>query len=150
MRTLLIFLTLAALLVACGSNDASSTGRTSAEGIASSGSATQDAPEKEVPLGQATYVKNCGTCHQMDGAGVPGLYPPLASDWVTGDEKRLIGVILNGQQGEIMVNGEKWNGAMPAFGYLKDEEVAALLTYIRQNFGNQASAITAQQVAAAR
>ncbi len=97
--------------------------------------------------GKTIYNKFCLVCHQANGSGVDGLYPPLVNtDWVKGDKERLIKIILNGQEGPIEVNGETYNNVMPAQDFLKNDEVAAVLTYIRQNFENNASAITAQEV----
>ncbi len=101
--------------------------------------------------GQEIYQWYCGACHQRDGKGDSGRFPPLAGvDWVTGDEKRLIGVVLNGLEGAIEVNGVTYNSAMPQHSFLTDQQVADVLTYIRSNFGNDASAITAEQVAEVR
>jgi len=97
--------------------------------------------------GKSIYNKFCLVCHQADGSGVEGLYPPLVNtDWVQGDKERLIKVVLNGQEGPIEVNGESYNNVMPAQDFLKNNEVAAVLTYIRQNFENNASAVTASDV----
>lgn len=95
----------------------------------------------------------CVTCHQAQGQGVPGAFPPLAnSEWVTGSEERLIRVLLNGLTGEIKVHGNTYNGLMPAFGQgaggfnWSDERIAHVLTYIRQEWGNQAGAIDTAKV----
>lgn len=110
----------------------------------------KEAEETEHP-GAAIYSQNCGTCHQSDGSGVSGLYPPVSdSDWIDGDKTRLINVILNGLSGPIEVNGESYNNAMPQFSYLNDEQIADLLTYLRQNFGNDADEITPREVAGVR
>jgi mono/diheme cytochrome c family protein len=86
-----------------------------------------------------------------DGNGVPGLNPPLAkTDWVTGDKKRLINVILKGLNDPIEVNGEEYANPMPAQEFLSDQEIADVLTYIRASFGNKASAVTAAEVKAQR
>ena len=101
--------------------------------------------------GQEIYQWYCGACHQRDGKGDSGRFPPLAGvDWVTGDEKRLINVVLNGLEGAIEVNGEMYNGAMPQHSFLSDQQIADVLTYIRGSFGNQASEITAEQVSEVR
>lgn len=100
----------------------------------------------------------CNTCHQSTGLGTPGAIPPLvASEWVTGSEERLIRIVLHGLQGPINVKGVAYNSAMPAFGKVAgsgynwtDEKVAAVLTYIRQEWGNQAAPITADKVSAIR
>ena len=101
--------------------------------------------------GQEIYQWYCGACHQRDGKGDSGRFPPLAGvDWVTGDEKRLINVVLNGLEGSIEVNGEMYSGAMPQHSFLSDQQIADVLTYIRSSFGNQASEITAEQVSEVR
>lgn len=108
---------------------------------------------KPVPTdaGKKVYLKSCMVCHQADGAGVPGLNPPLGkTDWVTGDKKRLINVVLKGLENEIEVNGEVYANPMPAQPQLTDQEIADVLTYIRKNFGNKASAVTPAEVKAMR
>ena len=83
--------------------------------------------------------------------GVAGVFPPLAgAEWVLGDEKVLTSILLHGVNGELVVKGTTYNGAMPAFGTLPDEEIAAVLTHIRSEWGNQAPPITAATVAAQR
>ena len=95
----------------------------------------------------------CVTCHQANGMGVPGAFPPLVNtDWVTGSEERLIRILLNGLNGEIKVNGATYNGVMPAFGQgaggynWSDDRIAHVLTYIRQEWGNTAGAIDPAKV----
>lgn len=101
--------------------------------------------------GAEIYNWYCGACHQRDGKGDSGRFPPLAGvDWVTGDAKRLISVVLNGMEGPIEVNGETYNSAMPQHSFLTDEQISDVLTYIRSNFGNDAPAITPEQVTEVR
>ena len=102
--------------------------------------------------GAKIYGTVCGACHQAQGTGVHGMYPPLAgSEWVTGSEERLIRVILHGLTGEIQVNGETYNSMMPPFGAaMKDAEVAAVASYIRSSFTNKAPPVTAATVAKVR
>lgn len=93
----------------------------------------------------------CATCHQPDGRGLDASgFPPLTGTrWVQGDEQRLIKLVLKGLQGPIEVNGKKYGGHVPMTpfeGMLNDEEVAAVLTYVRNAFGNKASAIRPEQV----
>ncbi|MEX0748084.1 MAG: sugar-binding protein, partial [Rhodothermales bacterium] len=86
-------------------------------------------------------------CHQRDGNGAPPRYPPLAgTEWVLGDSRRLISVIVTGLEGPIDVNGESYDNVMPQHSFLDDEAVAEVATYIRQNFGNTASAVRADEV----
>jgi mono/diheme cytochrome c family protein len=109
------------------------------------------APDSTQVLGQKIYSQYCLVCHQSSGSGVPNMYPPLAkSDWVQGEKTRLIQVLLNGLSGQIKVNNETYNQVMPSHSFLKDEEIAAVLSYVRQNFGNQAEAITPEEVKALR
>jgi len=101
--------------------------------------------------GKQLYGAKCAACHQASGMGVAGVFPPLAgAEWVVGDEKVLASILLHGVQGELVVKGSTYNGVMPAFGTLADEEIAAVLTYIRSEWGNQAPAITAATVMAQR
>lgn len=104
-------------------------------------------------LGKEIYAKEgyCATCHQPDGKGLPASgFPPLsATKWVTGNDERLIKIVLKGLLGPIEVNGQKYPGQVPMTpfgGLLKDEEVAAVLTYVRNSFGNQGPAILPDQV----
>lgn len=101
--------------------------------------------------GARVYNIYCGTCHQRNGKGAGGRFPPLAgTTWVTGNKNLLISLVLKGMEGPIEVNGQQFNGTMPQHSFLKDEEVADVLTYIRQNFGNTASEVTSDEVAAVR
>jgi mono/diheme cytochrome c family protein len=107
---------------------------------------------QQAPDGRQLYATTCSACHQLTGLGLPEVYPPLAgSEWVTGDEERLIRVVLHGLTGEIEVAGETVSGAMPAWGEsLDDASVAAVLTYIRGTWSNAAPAITPATVARVR
>lgn len=102
--------------------------------------------------GAEIYASRCQTCHQKNGQGVPGVFPPVDnSEWVTGDKGRLIRIILNGMAGEVEVNGTTYSGSMPPWGsFLSDEEVAQVSTYVRQSWSNDASEVTAEEVAAVR
>ncbi len=89
-------------------------------------------------------------CHGAQGTGVPGTFPPLASNpVVTGDANKVIGIVLNGLHGSISVSGQTYNGMMPAWkGTLSNKDVADVVTYIRGSLGsNKASAVTEAQVA---
>jgi mono/diheme cytochrome c family protein len=106
---------------------------------------------KTMERGAKVYENLCGTCHQPDGNGVPSLNPPLkGTDWVTGDKTRLINIVLKGLQEKITVNGEEYENVMPAQDYLSDQEVADVLTYVRNSFGNKAGGISPNEVKALR
>ena len=111
--------------------------------------------------GKEVYTKigpgggGCVTCHQPTGMGMPVAFPPLAgSDWVKGDKERLIKILLYGLMGEIEVNGVKFNGAMPPPGIppgaLNDQQIADVLTFVRNSWGNSASAVSPSEVAVIR
>jgi len=105
----------------------------------------------ESEQGMALYGKYCLACHQTDGSGVPGMYPPLINtDWITGDKARLIELVLKGQQGEIEVNGKIFKGVMPPHLFLTDEQIASVLSYVRSNFGNRSDSVLSEDVAAVR
>jgi mono/diheme cytochrome c family protein len=112
--------------------------------------------KKLFELGAEVYRReaHCITCHQADGQGLPAAqFPSVAkSEWVNGDPRRLIRIVLHGLMGPIEVNGTKYPGQVPmtAFKGLSDREVAGVVTYVRNAFGNQGSAVTPAQVAAER
>ncbi|PIA79672.1 cytochrome C [Gaetbulibacter sp. 4G1] len=107
--------------------------------------------KKIVSRGHELYLKYCAACHQDDGHGAGGRFPTLVdTEWVTGDKARLIKVILRGLKGNIEVKGESFSGLMPQHSFLKDEEVAGILTFIRTNLGNNASTIEVNEVSAVR
>lgn len=117
-----------------------------------SGEAPAAAPVDPIVLGRGVYAQVCASCHQPNGMGLPPAFPPLAnSEWVTGSEDRLIRIVLHGLQGPITVAGTEFNGVMPAAGpgsgfNLSPERIAAVLTFIRQEWGNSAPPVTVDKV----
>ncbi len=106
---------------------------------------------KEPEGGEGVYKAVCATCHQADGKGMPGAFPALAgSSWVALDPETPIRIVLKGLGGPIEVNGQAFNSMMPPPAGLDDKKIAEVLTFVRSSFGNQASAITAEQVAKVR
>ena len=101
--------------------------------------------------GKQLFGAKCAACHQGSGLGVAGVFPPVAaSEWVLGDEKILTNILLHGVNGEMVVKGNKYNGAMPAWKSLSDDELAAVLTYIRSEWGNAAAPIMADTIKSQR
>ena len=101
--------------------------------------------------GKGIYEANCGACHQPNGKGLPGAFPPLAeSDFLQGEREDVLAVALFGLSGPITVNGQEYNGVMPSMGHLKDEDLAAALTYVLNSWGNSYAAVTPSEVAALR
>jgi mono/diheme cytochrome c family protein len=98
-------------------------------------------------IGKKVYTQHCMTCHQVDGVGAQNMIPPLIkTDYVLGDKARLIRILLNGMKGEIKVNGDMYSNEMPSQALLKDNEIAAVLTYVRKSFGNKATSVTMGEV----
>lgn len=96
--------------------------------------------------GSILFNTYCASCHQRDGKGDNNRFPPLAgSDWVVGDKERLIRILLNGLQEEILVNGKTYNGIMPQHNHLDDHAIASILTYIRTRF-NKAGVVNSLEV----
>jgi mono/diheme cytochrome c family protein len=107
------------------------------------------------PRGKLLYDVACLVCHQANGLGTPGQFPPLAgSEWVIAEgPNRLVRIVLSGVTGPITVKGIAWNATMPPMGeslQWKDDEVAAVVNYIRKAWGHDASTVTPEQVAAVR
>lgn len=102
--------------------------------------------------GAAIYAARCAACHQAGGAGLPGVFPPLAgSEWVLGKASTLAALVLRGAEGPLTVKGTTYSGAMPAFAaQLQDAELAAVLTHLRGQWGNAAPAVSADTVASVR
>lgn len=106
-------------------------------------------PAAPVP-GERLYALNCIACHQQHGEGVRGMQPPLAGTAVPiGEPAVLLAWVMFGERPAALPRGQ-YAGVMPQFAYLKDADLAALLTYVRSSFGNHASAITPEMVAAVR
>ncbi len=102
--------------------------------------------------GAKVYRNQCAQCHQAEGIGVPGVYPPLAdSEWVQGHPEVVARILINGLNGPIEVKGKTYNGNMPSFGpsglALSEKDIAGVITYIRQEWGNAASEVTEQMIA---
>ncbi len=109
-------------------------------------------PKQGTEAGQAAYNANCAACHQPDGKGLPGAFPPLAaSDYLTGHTPAdIAGLVLKGMSGEIIVNGVKYNNVMPAQSHLSDADIAAIINYVYASWGNQGGSITADEVGGVR
>ena len=106
--------------------------------------AAQGTPVQASANGAQVYTINCVSCHGEQGAGVAGAFPAMAGNKaVLGDDKYLSNVLLYGLQGQINVNGQVYNGVMPAWAAsLTDAEIAAVITHIRVSWGNTAPAVT--------
>ncbi|MBI4228357.1 MAG: cytochrome c, partial [Deltaproteobacteria bacterium] len=110
---------------------------------------TPKPPDKETKVdGNQVYTGTCAACHQQDGQGIPGAFPPLAgSDWLLKDPETPIRIVLHGLSGLIDVKGTTFNNVMPEWGSrLSNQEIAAILTYARSSWNNSAEEISTEMV----
>lgn len=122
---------------------------------ASSTSKTTGSPvnslKSSITRGNTVYTQYCLTCHQVDGSGVPNLNPPLIqTKWTLGPKTILIEQVLKGSSGKVEIDGETFHNTMPPLAKLTDQQIADVLTYVRNNFGNKASIVTPAEVKAVR
>ena len=98
--------------------------------------------------GETVFTTNCSACHAANGQGAPSVAPPLAgNDVVTGDPKKVITIVANGLNAKIVVKGQEWNGTMPPWkSTLSNKQIAEVITYIRNSWGNKASPVTEADV----
>lgn len=121
---------------------------TTATQAAASGTLTT---EQQVLAGQSLFAGTCSVCHQSGGTGMPGVFPPLAkSDFLAADPKRAINILLHGLNGKVTVNGTTYDSVMPPMTQFNDDEVANILTYVLNSWGNPGGRILADEVKKAR
>ena len=107
----------------------------------------QSSLKTQIENGKKVYQRNCLTCHQVNGGGVPKMNPPLINAaFVKGDKKKLIQWVLLGSVVKVPIDGKYYSNNMPPQATLQDQDIADVLTYIRNNFKNKASSITATDV----
>ncbi len=114
-------------------------------GVAPSPTGAKSKSER-IELGRRLFASICAACHQLTGRGLPNVFPPLAgSDFLNADKKRAIKIVINGRQGEVVVNGMKFNNSMPSFP-LSDQDIANALTFVYNSFGNSGLQVTPEEV----
>jgi mono/diheme cytochrome c family protein len=124
---------------------------TSAVSRKEAGTEQQPISKAVMERGKTVYTTYCLACHQADASGVPRMNPPLIkTPYVTGDKKKLINILLKGLDEEIEIAGEYYTNPMPAHAHLTDQEIADVLTYVRNSFGNKSGSITKAEVATER
>ncbi len=107
--------------------------------------------DDQIKAGGALFAGTCSTCHQPEGQGMPGVFPPLAnSDYIAADPKRVPAVILHGLAGPVTVNGTDYNSNMPPMSQLTDDEVANISTFVLNSWGNPGGHVTKAEAAAIR
>lgn len=151
----ILFVGLIALAVAgCGtkgnSTTSSSSPNSAATTVAQAAAPAQSTAATGAPAanGESVFVTNCSSCHQANGQGVAGTFPPLAGNpVVTGDPKTVIHIVKYGLSGKIQVAGKTYNGMMPSWNaQLSDGDIAAVITYVRSSWGNKAAAVSVASV----
>jgi mono/diheme cytochrome c family protein len=137
-----VSLALALLVAGCakGSNESAAAASAAAKNPASASD------------GAAIYLANCSSCHQADGAGVASAFPPLSGNpIVTGSPVAVITIVKNGLEGRVAVNGQVYSGIMPHWkGLLSDEQIAAVVSYVRTSWKNHASPVSIADVQAVK
>jgi nitrite reductase (NO-forming) len=107
--------------------------------------------EQQLDAGKVLYNGTCSVCHQNNGGGMAGVFPPLAgSDYLMADTRRAIGIVLNGLTGPVTVNGQNYNSVMPPMSQLTDDEVANIMTYVLNSFGNENGVVSSGEVTEVR
>ena len=103
--------------------------------------------QEQSNAGKALFNGTCSVCHQANGEGLAGVFPPLAkSDYIAADSKRTINTVLHGLSGKVTVNGKEYNSVMPPMNQLNDDEIANILTYVLNSWGNSGGKISANEV----
>ena len=107
--------------------------------------------EQQIKAGEALFTGTCSVCHQPNGQGLEGVFPPLAgSDLLAHEPRRAMQIVLNGLSGAVTVNGKVFNSIMPPMSQLNDDELANILTFVTHAWGNQGYRYSAQELAATR
>jgi nitrite reductase (NO-forming) len=107
--------------------------------------------EDQIAAGRQLFTGTCSVCHQAEGTGLPGVFPPLAkSDLIAADPKRPIDILLHGLTGKVTVNGQEYNSVMPPMTQLTDDEIANIITYVLNSWGNPGGRVTVDEVQKAR
>ena len=105
---------------------------------------------EKIDSGKRLFSSICAACHQPTGQGLPNVFPPLAgSDFLNADKNRAISIVINGRQGELVVNGVKFNNSMPSFP-LSDQDISNVLTFVYDSFGNSGLEVSPEEVAIIR
>ena len=101
----------------------------------------------QIAAGELLFKGTCSVCHQPTGQGIPNVFPPLAkSDFLMADKHRAVEIVLKGLTGPVTVNGKTFNSVMPPMSQLRDDEIANILTFVRNSWGNQGEPVTAPEV----
>jgi nitrite reductase (NO-forming)/hydroxylamine reductase len=148
-----LILGLAISLTACAqeAQETASAASDTAVHTAEVASAMAPSMEDRMANGERLYNAQCAACHQASGAGLTGAFPPLAeSDYFAEDPMLAVAAVINGLSGPVTVNGVDYNAVMPTLGHLDDSDVADVVTYVLNSFGNGGGEVSAAEVMAVR
>ena len=105
----------------------------------------------DMQKGQELFVQNCAACHQPNGQGLAGAFPPLASsDFIAANPAAVLETTVKGREGKLVVNGKEYNNVMPAMSYLSDADLSHIINYVLNSWGNPGGQVSSKQVAAYR
>ena len=114
-------------------------------------SSNQNKLGASIERGKKVYTERCLTCHQADGGGVQNMNPPLTkTKWVLGDKTQLIQIVLKGLSTGVEIDGDSYHNVMASHADLSNLQIADVLTYVRNSFGNKAKAVTEDEVKTVR
>ena len=147
-----ILLILSLILIMTGSLSAQTKTAKKAPSTKATASSTSKADlSASISRGKVVYESQCRSCHQADGGGVPNMNPPLIkTSYVLGNKNRLIKIVVEGFKERVEIDGETFSNIMPPHPTLTDQQVADVLTYVRNSFGNKASAVKPSEVKTVR
>ena len=151
-RVFLYAIALAVLLSACGQNETAAPARgVDAAAAVNEVESKYGSSEERFARGKKLYAAHCAACHQANGQGLAGAFPPLAeSSYLAEGAGAAISAVLNGLSGPITVNGADYNAVMPGMSYLSDEEVSKILTFVMNSWGNPGGEVSPSEVAETR
>ncbi len=103
--------------------------------------------QESIKRGETIYATNCANCHMSEGDGIEGAFPPLAkSDYLMADKNRSINILLKGLNEKIVVNEKEYTMAMPKMDYMSDRQIADVLNFVRNSWGNEGEAVSVEEV----
>ena len=151
-QMLLFAVALVLSLAACGKEEAAvPVDDTDSAGSNHTYQSSGQSREQRMASGEKLYAAHCAACHQANGQGLTGAFPPLTeSSYLAEGAGPAISVVLNGLKGPITVNGVRYNAIMPSLSYLNDGEVADVLTFVMNSWNNPGGEVSPEEVAAAR
>ncbi len=151
-KNILLVTALSFLLIAygCGKNKKNDEPQSSDTSVTGRDISVERKEAEKGNPGESVYRQYCAACHQINGTGVPRMYPPLTPNEYIASKEKVILIVLKGMKGKIEVNGETYNNYMASLNMLTDAEIASVISYVRSAFGNKLDPVSEEEVAAFR